>query len=327
MIRRTGSRHTPSPGSAGSDTDALQTDVMRFMSILGLCLMAVFALVQSLPLHEVRSTLRESDVMRLHRDIALQQQRADALETELDRLNTQIQRTQARELRAQQALASVREQLSAMVQQTQQARRDRNRVVSELEALRHRLVQAREELAGIEQAAVNKARTLGELRQRLDRERTKLDEIEQRTETLQLQRAQTLAQSVSEAPPLKTADTEPEGFSLRFASVEALERLVDAGRVSLYALSGKRAWRLSLRMNEPFFASSAFPGWFHEMAAATVPAGYVRSLASANGGSEPSSVVWGVQLPSAATRQIASLTRSARGGSLVIGADGQVRLE
>jgi len=38
-------------GRAGGPDEAemLQTDVMRFIAILGLCLMAVFALVQSLP--------------------------------------------------------------------------------------------------------------------------------------------------------------------------------------------------------------------------------------------------------------------------------------
>ena len=39
----------------GADSDAggaadLQTDVMRFMAIISLCLVAIFALVQSIPL-------------------------------------------------------------------------------------------------------------------------------------------------------------------------------------------------------------------------------------------------------------------------------------
>ena len=36
-------------GDSGGAAD-LQTDVMRFMAILGLCLVAIFALVQSLPM-------------------------------------------------------------------------------------------------------------------------------------------------------------------------------------------------------------------------------------------------------------------------------------
>ena len=36
-------------GDAGGAAD-LQTDIMRFMAILALCLVAIFALVQSIPL-------------------------------------------------------------------------------------------------------------------------------------------------------------------------------------------------------------------------------------------------------------------------------------
>ena len=55
MNRRSRSTRPTAPaGGTGSDIDALQTDVMRFMSILGLCLMAVFALVQSMPRGESR---------------------------------------------------------------------------------------------------------------------------------------------------------------------------------------------------------------------------------------------------------------------------------
>ena len=39
-------------GDAGGVAD-LQTDVMRFMAIISLCLMAIFALVQSIPLAPV----------------------------------------------------------------------------------------------------------------------------------------------------------------------------------------------------------------------------------------------------------------------------------
>ena len=45
-------------GDVGGAAD-LQTDVMRFMAILSLCLVAIFALVQSLPVAPVPATTPE----------------------------------------------------------------------------------------------------------------------------------------------------------------------------------------------------------------------------------------------------------------------------
>ena len=43
-----------------SEIEALQTDVMRFIAILGICLMVIFALVQALP---VSSNTNQPDLM------------------------------------------------------------------------------------------------------------------------------------------------------------------------------------------------------------------------------------------------------------------------
>ena len=65
MIRRRRQARFPAAsGAAGNDTDALQTDVMRFMSIIGLCLMAVFALVQSIPSQEPVKPVVLDDLQR-----------------------------------------------------------------------------------------------------------------------------------------------------------------------------------------------------------------------------------------------------------------------
>ena len=65
MIRRRRQARFPAAsGAAGSDTDALQTDVMRFMAIIGLCLMAVFALVQSIPLQGPDKPVQLEDLDR-----------------------------------------------------------------------------------------------------------------------------------------------------------------------------------------------------------------------------------------------------------------------
>ena len=317
MIRRNRSmRYTATPGSTGSDTDALQTDVMRFMSILFLCLMTVFALVQSVPLQEKSRSRPEPELEKLHQSIAIQQERARVLEADLERLTAQMQSAQERKTRAQQALSSAQQQLTLVVEQTQQVRSDRDRLTAELDVLRHQLARGRGELAGVQQAAQTKTHSLRELQRQLGEQQKKLDAISQRASTLKMK---------GHPPPVPGPGK--QGFTLRFASAGALDRLVTTGTVSLYAMAGKQAWRLSLGGGSPVFAPGSLPGWFHEMAPSTVPAGYVQTLEKSVDRLAPSSVVWGVQLPPATKQGIASLTRGMQGGNLVIGADGQVTLE
>ena len=368
MIRRGRStRYTATAGSTGSDIDALQTDVMRFMSILGLCLMAVFALVQSIPLQETSAIRPEPEVEKLHEDIAVQQERARLLQAELNHLSAQIQSAQTRKNTAQQALSltqqqltqlvdqteqarsnrdrltaqarsaqernnnalqalsSTQQQLTKLVDETEQARSDRERLTAELQVLNRQLAQGQDALAEIQQAAQkNKAHSMRELQMRLNKEQKKLDDISQRASVLKKKPAP--AKPVIKKPPPPAPKPVKQGFTLRFASAAALERLVVAGTVSLYAMAGKQAWRLSLSNGRPDFAPDAFPGWFHEMAPPTVPFEYVQTLDNSMDRRAQSSVVWGVQLPSATKQGIASLTRGLQGGDLVIAADGQVTL-
>ena len=327
MIRRSrNTKYPATPGSTGSDTDALQTDVMRFMSIIGLCLMAVFALVQSLPLEQTVPTRPDPEKEKLHRDIALQQERADVLQADLSRLTTELRSAQAHKAGAQQALASAQQQLTLVVDQTEQAHSKRDRLTAELEILGRQLARGRDELAGIQQAAQQQVRELRELRPQLREEERKLDDISKRTSALQQKQPSTPHAPVTDKRLPPVPGPEKQGFTLRFASNEALDQLVTAGTVSLYAMAGKQAWRLSPGNGSPAFASDMFPGWFHEMAASTVPSEYFQILEKSVGQLAQSSVVWGVQLPPATKQGIASLTRGLQGGTLMIGANGQVTL-
>jgi hypothetical protein len=328
MIRRRRGRQYPAPpASTGSDTDELQTDVMRFMSILGLCLMAVFALVQSIPPEERRGMRPEPEFEKLHQDVALQQERARALQADVQRLTAEIRNARERQSNAQRVLSSTQQQLTLLVDQARQARSDRDHVTAELEMLHRQLAQGRDELAGIQQAARDKAQSLHELQQRLGAEQKRLDAISQRAGALHTEQPAAPPSPVMEKSASRTAGPEKRGFTLRFASTEALQRLVASGAVSLYAMAGKQAWRLSLSQGSPLFAPDAFPRWFHEMEPTTVPVGYLQALATSVSPRTPSSVVWGVQLPASTKQRIASLTRDLRGGNLLIEADGQVALE
>jgi len=300
---------------------------MRFMSILGLCLMAVFALVQSIPLQEADAVRPEPERVKLQQDIALQQERARVLQNDLNQLMTQIRSAQAHKADTQQVLSSTRQQLTLIVDQTAQVRGQRDNLTAELEVLKRQLAQGRDELARIQQAAQKQEHALRKLQPKLSEERNKLAEIRERTDVLNKQRAATPRSPVIEKRLSPVTRPAKQGFTLRFASAEALHRLVASGTVSLYGMADKQAWRLSLGKGSPAFAHDAFPGWFHEMAPSTVPPDYVRTLEKSVGRLAQSSVVWGVQLPPATKQAIASLTTGLQGGSLVIGAGGQVTLE
>ena len=145
MIPRRNSRYAAQTGGPGSDTDALQTDVMRFMSILGLCLMALFALVQSIPLQDTQHTRLEPEAEKLHQAIAVQQQRAELLQADLNRLTAQLREASGDNSHAQYALTSARQELTRLAGQTEQARSDRDRLTAELNALKRQLAQGRDE--------------------------------------------------------------------------------------------------------------------------------------------------------------------------------------
>jgi hypothetical protein len=125
------------------------------------------------------------------------------------------------------------------------------------------------------------------------------------------------------APPVEVA--EDEGFTLRFESDLALTRLVAAGKVGLYALSDGRARRMTVRDSRISFWDASAPNRYHEMEAGTVPRPVVDALSRS--GANTVTVGWGVTLPGALQKQLDSLVRGNSGGALVIGGDGELRLE
>ena len=286
MIRRR--RHARFPAAsaaAGSDTDALQTDVMRFMAIIGLCLMAVFALVQSIPAQKPvkpvqvvpAATVRQAIQNEIQQENQPQQQQVQQLQVELDALKSEKDQTQV-------LLAVAQQRYEEVTGQIQQARE----------------VRERQELAARKQPSSSQAEKA----------------------------ASNKPPPVPEAPPA----AKPQGFTLRFASAAALDRLITVGSVSLYGMTDQQAWRLSMQAGRPAVARTSLPTLFHEMAAATVPAYYIRSLDNMADGPGPAPVVWGVQLPPATQVAITTLVEQQQaqgepGGALVIQDNGQVLLE
>ena len=111
------------------------------------------------------------------------------------------------------------------------------------------------------------------------------------------------------------------GFTLEFASVHALEMLLEAGKVQLYARHGEQFWLLD---TDGGAVPAQTPSSYYQMHTGTVPR-RLRSAVPGNGVGE--AIAWGVTLPEEATVQIQRLTTGRKGGSLLIGYDAVVVLE
>ena len=117
-----------------------------------------------------------------------------------------------------------------------------------------------------------------------------------------------------------------EGFTLRFETDQALTQLVARNEIGLYAISAGQALRMTMNQDKAEFWSASLPKQYHEMNTSTVPRAVVDALMLSNTlGSDPA--IWGVTLPATMTASLNEYMHENSGGSLIIGADGSLRLE
>lgn len=259
MIRPSFPYRMPRIDGDGGATD-LQTDVMRFIAILALCLVAIFALVQSL-----QATPPVTAQTPLP-DPALPPQVADELTAE-----------------------------------------------STIEASMH---EPSSEPAVVQKAAVVEPKP--------EAKPADPPVVLRRPSVARARPAPAPREPVPQSRPVAPPTPTREGFSLRFESDVALTRLVASGQVGLYAINDGRARRMSVRNSTVSFWDASTPGSFHEMDAATVPRAVVESLARS--GADTAQTGWGVTLPGKLKRELDAILREHRGGELIIGADGTLRM-
>jgi hypothetical protein len=249
------------------DAEMLQTDVMRFFAILCLCLMAIFALVKTLPMAPP---------------------------------DTGPAIVEPADLKAE-----------AKVLQ------------KKIEMRENKLVQILEDIA-------DKRRARAELKTRIENETQGLEKIRERMQQVQakLDRNHQPDQKPVQKPPEVTPLPEPgqKGFTLRFASDEALERLISDGKVNFYAIAGKKAWRLNLSGGKPAYIVAEFPRQIYEMEAPTVPIDFAAVFQRQIAVFGRHTLTWGVTLPARTTDSINLMVSGRKGGDLIITADGQVKL-
>jgi hypothetical protein len=295
--------------ASGNASEELQTDVMRFMAILGLSLTAIFALIQSLPLQPADPRPHLETPAALGADIAIQQKRLELLQAQVNALEGEL--TEGRR-----QLDQIRDQSDKVQRQHQQ----------DLRALEAELNRRRSELASIERARQEGERSLVELRRNLRVEKRALDELENKLSvTPTADEEEPLPR-----PPAPIEDPQPvqteDGLALRFASAEALRGLVATGDVGFFALIGKRVWRLSIASGQPLFERTEPPAQFYEMTPVTVPADFWDTFQRKAAVYDRQRVTWGVSLPAALRAEIDAAVRGRAAGELIIQEDGRLAL-
>ena len=318
------------------EMEALQTDVMRFMAILGFCLMTVFALVQSLPVGRSDARPKLEDPTQLAQEVVYLQQQTQQARHQLMKLKnllTQARLGKQRAIADRQAAERQREQALA---KTEQAERAEQRIIqrmqqtdSEFDGISHaldkasRTLQEREQqLASLERQIQARRHTLAELRLKMETQRRALFTTKGRLTVFE----QALDQSRERAPQKQVPKPSRQGFHLHFASNAALASLIKAKKVQFYAMLGKRVWHLHPSATDSHFRPSTMPGSFYEMHAHTVPQEYLGAMRKAATVFDAARVTWGVTLPNNTRATVDRLMAQHEGGDLVIQSDGTVTI-
>ncbi len=313
------------------DIEMLQTDVMRFFAILCLCLMAIFALVKALPMSppvdpptiaappdsSTEATDLEKKIMALQERLAgLQARLADTTEA-------------LEKLKAQAADATVREQ--ATLSRLSRKRAELAAVSQSLKAARGEIETRERVLAGI----VRDIREKRRIREALDAQ-IKIEEQQYQEIQARLDRAADRLSRASQPQPPAPIKVPPapkptpparQGFTLRFASDNALDTLINRRVVQFYALAGQKAWKLNTANGQPVYTAAPMPAQIYEMAASTVPASYTARFSRQVAAFGPGRVTWGVTLPESTAKAISRLIKNREGGELTIMPSGEVILK
>ena len=283
------------PSDQESSAD-LQADVMRFMAILAFCLLAVFALVQSVPKSAQEHAVTQAPNIAPERPKAKPPVPPPPKSSNQSRQATPIQITQDTDT------------TSSTHPQITKARPPQDREHGKPKSIR---------FADVKNEAPSKSRDAGQTNSHLPKRPSPAADVRTSLTTDSLATTQVSEQTAHD----------DKGFALRFESDLALESLVAKDKVRLFGRVGKRIWRLSIKSGQLRFHPTTAPRQFHAMTPESVPIHIVTALRRDAAVLHPDRVAWGVTLPPATTDQILRHLRESSGGSLLIQADGQVRLQ
>ncbi len=290
---------------------ALETDVMRFMAILAFCLLAIFALVQSVPwspeVENVADNPAAAEIPAAPADQPVQPQ------------PHQIAVTVPAAIAPPPVVVGKRDTPRSLP--AAQMQKELLTPVAEVPELAEAVVSAMAAAVTVD----NTAKSAGAVEARSATD-IALGSARPPLRDVPVDAAAQPDRDVENDSSLPPGMDPQAGFTLRFASDAAMFGLIESGAVSLYALAESAAWRLAASSGRYSFHASAPPQQIYEMTPATVPSDLLRALRR-RVNVAVDSVSWGVVLPPSTGAAITAAMHDADGGQLSIQADGRVRLE
>ncbi len=215
--------------------ESLQADVMRFLAILGMCLMAIFALVQSVAPTSSPTTTNSPN----------RSEPTPAPTTGVEDLRDDVRAPNLEPPAARQLRDATVDEARA----PQMAADDANQRLAQIRDADRRQLARPASLRRATPSAGNRA----EADEQGDGQSTKTEET-------------------ARAPQPPRPPAMRQGFILRFASDEALRALIASNAVSLYAVDDTSAWRVRISRDAARLESTPRPRSMHVMEPDTVPA-------------------------------------------------------
>lgn len=279
---------------------ALEADVMRFMAILGFCLLVVFALVQTMP-------MEKSDKIQIESEQILQA-RLQQLSSELETLQQQNS-----------VLSQQHQQLTGVLVE-QSLVKEKQRAV-----LYQKLLRQKDKLQQLQGLLTDDRTELSRVRRQLEMSESSVvvltrefSQLNQDQKNVQAESAMPAADSSDVALPVESdvAQQPRVGFSLHFTDQNAFETLVDRQTISVFYFSEQKSWRV---LGSRRFTEQILPKIYYQMASETIPE--TLQVSAKNYSLDAK---WAVQLDRNMVDQIQAIMGLNEGGDLEITASGKV---
>ncbi|MBC8420460.1 MAG: hypothetical protein H8E10_17895 [Desulfobacterales bacterium] len=219
----------------GGENETLQTDILRFLAIIGFCLMAVFALVQAIP---VTGAKQSTVIEDLEHDARAQARELGYLRSENIRLNKELNRLMEHE-----GIARSREK--------------------ELDRAKKELSRQKEQINRLIESKITQSNGLIEYKRLLSKREREIKALTRAKELVEMnmreavRKISDLTTKKMAAGPIQTPPAGQKGLYVAFQSDQVFLDLLRADRISLFInlLGMKPGFRVITKGNRIDFVS------------------------------------------------------------------------